>query len=165
MLNHPLVHALDQAFKMWAARKYDLCGVDDEGLGIYNVHPSDWQEGDLEMLEAWDHWLSYGNQRTNDQLEEWCLIADARGVQITHAGRFSPKEQKQRKQMLYVAGAGALAMAWWLFRPRDYLGVKAAGQVKDEEVRRALAPIIGKTHQSAYPEITVPDDIEVVSAT
>lgn len=155
MLNVPLIVTLDGAFKMWAARKYGLVGQDDEGLGVYKVHPSKWQDGDLEMLQSWDNWCSYEDERTNEQLEEWCLIADARGVKFDHGGYLTAKEKRQRKQMVYVGAGAAALFAWWLFKPRDPLGVKARGPVTIEAVTRAVAPIVSQVQQTKLPEPSI----------
>lgn len=49
--------AMEIAVRRWLAIKYGFICMDEDGGAIYQIHPSHWQEGDLEFANNWNEWF------------------------------------------------------------------------------------------------------------
>lgn len=118
MVNYAAVAALDLAWKKYLAKKYGLVGKDDEGRGIYKVTPDQWAEGDLDCIVAWSQWMAKGDRQTQNEMEEWLIIAHNRGVDLSTLERLTQKKPMPMLAKVGIGVAGFLGLRWLLSGPK-----------------------------------------------
>lgn len=152
--NYAAIKALDIAIKEWLAVKYDLAGVDDDGQGVYNRPPEEWEEGDLDMVLAWNDWFSRKRHDQEDLLT-WIKIADARGVDLRTLGKLKPEEETEWGFNLptlgkVAAGLGGAAFVHWLLKPAMMPSIP---QIKlEEQDKRDISTMSSPTAALRSPQ-------------
>ncbi len=142
MVNEPAVAALDIAIKHWLITKYTLLGVDEDGLGIYETPPLEWEDGDLDMTLAWDQWRASGKKRTDEDFVIWLQCARDRGAKVDSLASLMPKEPFKLSIGHVAIGVGGALIVNWLTKAPVIPGVNDV-PVTDNAIKDLISPIAG----------------------
>jgi hypothetical protein len=126
--NRAAALGLDAAIKGWAALKYDLYGIDvDHGEApLYRKPLDEWDDGDADMLFAWDSWLHDKKDKTEEELRLWVRIATSRGVDVralrmAYRAETTPEEEPSALKAVFkglLLLGGVFAVRYFFAKPK-----------------------------------------------
>ncbi len=123
--SEPHCRAMEMAVRQWLAIKYGFICVDDEGLAVYEIHPSRWEDGDYDFAVKWHLWY-HGQTRPVYELKTF--VEEAREKKIdTFAlnGTFKIKNKVPWYMKLGAVVAGGFVLKWMFEGPKSLIAEEA----------------------------------------